>query len=340
MVPFIEATPTPETNWRAIILFGRNVASYKFALGKSLIELANREATFVRLEDLAEPFSRHLCKHLKQNDKQATSPRSEFLAACRNYNQKLISHDELLETTVKRGFANVIDAFHVVNQAEVSTRFFTDERKGRVKGILVTDELLALRETFQWQNLPDEVEARWRLVETAWSLDLALPMLQVEHDRGTETFSVASALRRVSITSSRDALNGYQKGKCFYCFKNVSVLVGSIDLADVDHFFPHTLKATGLTSVDGVWNLVLACQECNRGTSGKFARIPELRYLERLNKRNNFLVSSHHPLRETIMNQTGATETDRRTFLQRVYNDASHSLVALWRPVAEFEAAF
>ncbi len=43
------------------------------------------------------------------------------------------------------------------------------------------------------------------------------------------------------MTSCRDALNGYQKGKCFYCSSEISVQAGHEDLCDVDHFFPHTL---------------------------------------------------------------------------------------------------
>jgi hypothetical protein len=94
-------------------------------------------------------------------------------------------------------------------------------------------------------------------------------------------------------------LNGYQKGKCFYCFGDVSVVEGAVDQADVDHFFPHALKAHRVAEpVDGVWNLVLACQTCNRGAEGKFECIPARRYLERLHKRNEFLINSHHPLRK------------------------------------------
>ena len=36
MSEFCEATPTLDNYWRSIVLFGRNVASYKFALAKSL----------------------------------------------------------------------------------------------------------------------------------------------------------------------------------------------------------------------------------------------------------------------------------------------------------------
>ena len=37
---FTEFYPTLENQWHSVILFGRNVASYKFALGQSLLELA------------------------------------------------------------------------------------------------------------------------------------------------------------------------------------------------------------------------------------------------------------------------------------------------------------
>jgi 5-methylcytosine-specific restriction endonuclease McrA len=74
------------------------------------------------------------------------------------------------------------------------------------------------------------------------------------------------------------------------------VIEGSENLAHVDHFFPHTLKKFNIINlVDGVWNLVLACQKCN---SSKSARVPQQRYLERLYTRNEFLIVSHHPLRE------------------------------------------
>jgi hypothetical protein len=81
-------------------------------------------------------------------------------------------------------------------------------------------------------------------------------LLAVRHDSATEAlFVVDAARRRKSITGARDALSGYQKGHCFYCFEGFS-LIGA-EPPDVDHFFPHILKALwrgGL--VDEVWNLV------------------------------------------------------------------------------------
>jgi hypothetical protein len=330
---FTEHRPTLESTWRSIILFGRNVASYKFALGKSLLELSEAGRSFVKLEELAEPFSRHLVEHISNVDKQATSPSSAFLDACRSYAKGHLPKEALLETTVRRGFNNVIDAFHIVNQGEVERRFFQDERSSR-QGIVLTDALLELRENPQFKNLPHEVEARWRLVETAWSLGLPSRLVQVNHDPAVGAFYVDEGPRRTTITAARDALNGYQKGKCFYCSADISVNTGSEDLADVDHFFPWTLlQFQGSPNLDGVWNLVLSCGACNRLADGKFARVPTVEHLERLHRRNTFFIQSHHPLRETLINQTGQTDVDRRAFLERMDRWAIELLQHRWSPI-------
>ena len=44
--PLLTRMPA-EDCWRSVILFGRSVASYKFALTKSLLELADRERNFI-----------------------------------------------------------------------------------------------------------------------------------------------------------------------------------------------------------------------------------------------------------------------------------------------------
>ena len=62
-----------------MVLRGANAASYKFALAKSLLSLAEPGATSPSLEDLAVPFSQELCTHLKVVDTQSTSQGSRFL---------------------------------------------------------------------------------------------------------------------------------------------------------------------------------------------------------------------------------------------------------------------
>ena len=167
-----------------------------------------------------------------------------------------------------------------------------------------------MRQDFQFRNLPAELEARWRLVETAWDLNLARHVLAVTYEpEGALLVVEGGKVLRRAITGSRDPLNGYQKGHCFYCRRAIEA-----EHADVDHFLPHTILPFDVVpNIDGIWNLVLACADCNRGSPGKFARVLELQFLERLHDRNEFLIGSHHPLRETLVLQTGATEPERRS---------------------------
>lgn len=342
MTDYLGAQPSLDDYWRGIILFGQNVASYKFALAKSLLELAPTGKTLIHLEELAEPFSRHIAEHLKIEDKQTTSLSSRFLDACRLFNEGKISKQKLIDTTVKLGFENVIDAFHVVNRNEIPNRFFTDERQSSHKGIILTDDLFTLMDSYQWQNLSNEVEARWRLVETAWKLKVSKNLISISYDADSEQFFNTVYPRRVSLISCRDALNGYQKGKCFYCFNDISIK--EIDnLADVDHFFPRVLMFYKIANpVDGVWNLVLACQLCNRGPGGKFEQLANYKFLKRLHKRNEFFINSHHPLRETLITQTGQNEQTRVKFLHSNYQEAltTKLLNSSWKPVYQYKATF
>jgi hypothetical protein len=343
MTEFLEIDPTTEDYWRSIILYGQNAACYKFALGKALLEIARTGKTFTTLEELSEPFSRYVTEHLKLEDKQGTSKSSKFLDACRRFNAEKIERDELIATTIRYGFENVIDAFHNVNQAELPVRFFTDERKNQNKGIILTDNLLKLPELYQGQNLPQEIEARWRLVETAWKLKISKHLIKVDYDHEKKVIFTGISDRRVDVTSCRDALNGYQKGKCFYCFADISIFSGSVDLGDVDHFFPRKLMFHNIAHpIDGVWNLVLACQSCNRGIGGKFDRLPQKRFLKRLHQRNEFFINSHHPLRETLIQQTGTITTKRIGFLNDNYRVASTGALinSSWQPEYEHSPAF
>lgn len=334
MTKFYEIEPNLENYWRSIILFGRNVASYKFALAKSLYHLKEQGKTVVTLDQLAYPFSQHICEHLKLVDKQATSNSSKFLDVCRAYNCNQIDQNTLIQKTVQYGFANVIDAFHMVHGQELPQRFFADARKMH-GGIILTDEVFQLFDTQHANDLIDETEARWRLVETAWSMNLLKHLVQIEHD-DTGILIADNKMRRVSVTSAKAALNGYQKGKCFYCFRTVSIASLNDESADVDHFFPHKLRECDAGKpINGVSNLVLACISCNRGHQGKFDLLPSISLLERLHKRNEYLITSHHPLRETLIAQTGFTEPKRQQFLQQAYDCATLTLGVnkKWQPL-------
>ncbi|HKN05135.1 MAG TPA: HNH endonuclease [Buttiauxella sp.] len=334
---FYEADPTLENYWRGVILFGRNVASYKFALAHALYEVDQSGSDLVTLEDLAVPFSRHLCQHLLHAPKQITSRGSQYLEACVQFNSGEITQDKLTETTVRLGFNNVIDAFHNVNAGEIEKRFFLDERKTH-KGIRLTDNFYLLGERQQYHNLAFETTARWNLVEQAWAMGVSRNLVAVEFDEDNQLLFSRVNARRVDITSCRDSLNGYQKGRCFYCFKPISLTPGHDELADVDHFIPRAARDE-VNNINGVWNLVLACKCCNRGVAGKSSRLPSRELLQRLHARNEYFIQSKLPLHETILNQTGKLPAQRNDFLEQNWQAAKNNrLFHTWEPKAEGEA--
>ncbi len=336
---FTEYQPRTEDYWRSIIMFGRNVASYKFALGRALLEISPEAGRLVTLEELAAPFAAHLCTHLRTADKQGTFRQSRFLEACRKANAGEIEQQELVATTVRLGFNNVIDAFHVVGREDIACRFFLDERRP-AGGIRVTDEFASLLQSPQASNLPDEAESRWRLVESAWELGVSRALVGVEGEGDSPILvGMTGSRRRKPITGAREALSGYQKGHCFYCFAGFTL--NGKDVPDVDHFFPHSLVNAGFGPVlNGVWNLVLACRACNRGVGGKSNLIPTLALLERLSTRNEFLIASHHPLRETLLSQLGPTEAHRRAYLNDFHRQARAALIHTWEPPAVMERLY
>lgn len=343
MSRFYEIEPTAENYWRAIILFGRNSASYKFALAKALFDFHSSGKTQISLEELAVPYAAHLCGHLKEHPKQGTSEQSTFLDKLRAFNQGEIEQDEMISHTVRYGFVNVLDAFHNVHGKEIGVRFFIDERNKK-NAVQLTDDFMLLGEQQQFANLAQETESRWRLVESAWENNLPRNLMLVEYEEESSLLMGVNAIRRTAVTSARPALNGYQKGRCFYCFREISVVLGSEEIAEVDHFFPHMLKqCDSRKPIDGIANLVLACQECNRGVNGKFNRLPSIELLERLFNRNEYFITSHHPLRETLISQTGNTTEKRQGYLQEAYNCSTLHVGAggrKWQPKQQGVATF
>ena len=333
--------PSLESQWRAIILFGKNSATYKFAFAKSLLSFIEKEKTKITLDELAIPFANYIVEHLRKSDKQGNSSSSKFLEGCRSYMNETISKEKLYSLTEKFGFVNVIDAFQNVNGGIIPNPFYEKNYIQGKKEIVLTDSLLKIKELFQYRNLEQEVDARWNLVETAWNLQINPNLLEVKYDENKSLFFIENNLmRRIDITSVRDSLNGYQKGKCFYSYQDISINKNEQDICEVDHFLPHVNKLAHSTTganINGVWNLVLADSKINLN---KMAKIPEKRFLHRLYNRNEFYIESKHPLAETIINQTGLTKESRRRFLEAQYNLAFKHSIQQWKPEIELIGTF
>lgn len=340
---YLKGDNSLETFYRSIILFGANAATYKFALGKSLMDLDIRNTDFISLEELAIPFSKHIVEHVISGKRQTTSRSSKFLYACMLFAEDKISHYQLIDITTKLGFNNVLDAFHNVSGFNGDTRFFHKTVRNGKKGIVLTDELYKLRMESASGNLLDEIEGRWNLVETSW--EERRPNMIIHYDQDTDNLftykgqtdeQYLNSFLRIPITHVRNPLSGYQKGKCFYCFDDITIEPNQSKTADVDHFFPLSLQHK-FTNVDlrlnDVWNLVLACPDCNRGLEhGKWAHTPSRLLLDRLEKRNNYYVYSRHPLGDNIIRVTGDSIQKRRRYLMQMHSVCKEHSSYEWYP--------
>jgi hypothetical protein len=190
--------------------FGHDALPANFALGQALLELAAQQRTFVPLAELAVPYAAALCKHLQVEDRQSTSAQSQFLDACRSRNRGDLDAEQFAEATVRLGFANVIDAFHVSRGGQpTQTRFFVDERASR-QGITLTDHLLELANGQQAKVLPLEVDTRWNLVQMSWGLRLGTRLMSTVLNRCTLT-------RRCSAMNPRRSAgetHGSRQSRC------------------------------------------------------------------------------------------------------------------------------
>ena len=315
--------------WRSILLFGSNTAAYKFALGGALLEVASAGTESVTVQDLAVPFAKRICDHLKVEDRQAINPSSSFLAACRQYNAEEIDQDALIGSTISQGFRYVFDAFHQVAGDDVPQRFFTVEGSGSSRVIHPTEQLLGIN-TSAASVLDGEVEARWRLVETAWAMGVSAQLLDVQMEGSTEELIVSRDFdTRKSIGNAKWAFSGYQDGKCFYCHVELDTPDLVTTETHVDHVIPYSVGRLMDTDVDHVWNLVNACSQCNLSKSNK---MPEHSVVERVYQRNEYYIHSNHPLKDAIIRATGKTTAERASKVRTAFDNAGRLMPTSWSP--------
>lgn len=322
---------TPASTWRALILYGANAATYKFAFGRALLGLAAEGRETVGLEDVAPRYAALLGEALEREPRQGTAPSSKFLDALRAHTEGRLSLDDMHAATVRSGFTNVVDAFPMLGGDLAPVKFYEDRRKdSAVRGLVLTPALLELAQREEREWLDGETDARWRLVETAWATGLNPGLVApIEYDEDTQALFTVRTLRRRNVSGVVQSLSGYQDGRCAYCQQDMSQL--GIGKPIVEHVLPLVLRRERWEGppLEAVWNLVLSCQPCN---SAKWGRAPHESWMPWLLQRNDDLIASHHPLRQTLMAQTGDTVALRATTLRAAYRLATERLPATWTP--------
>jgi len=329
---FTSAELTPINTVRTILLFGNNVSTYKFALCSALMK--QNEKNEIKFFDLRDDFLNELYKHYISCPHQWTAGTNSVTNAFDEY--KLDGDwDKLTGVAEKNIYNNVFDAFHNVGGATISSQFRLFEHDKKSKKLVFTDQINQLLVSSSLKTIiQNENQSRWLLVEEAWKNKLSPNLL--EYDNG-EFVSINKFNERVNLRSAVNVLLPYQHGNCFYCNKKINVCSNKEehDFPDVDHLLPFKfLSAFDIhpLSPNGIWNLVIACQECNRGCNGKFDKPPKKLFFDKLLNRNLLFIEEHrHSLKNSILLSLSANSAiEVEAIMKSVLN--KFSLFDSWEP--------
>ena len=299
-----------EDYWRSIILYGLNQATYKIALGKTLVSLSERNFTTVPWDTLSLEFLKQYQQRLNIDEpmpQQANPSRRTFMErAVRKLELGSTDIDETIFNVGNEGFNDVIRRFHnIATFKEFQGKFYSFDFG---KSISLTDNLHNVIEKHS-KDISDELDARWALLEGAFTIktdnyQLANEILDTYLLKGED---------RKNLTNNIPFLQGYQGNTCFYCAEKIEE-----NDFHVDHVLPRMVM-----NHDQIWNLVLAHSYCNMSKSDKLVG---KHFMEKLILRNENIMGSNHPWKSKISLELGKTKKLRASNLLKHYENVKSVL--------------
>ena len=292
--------------WKAIILYGLNNATYKIALGKTLLDCAREGENILKWEDLSKRFLDHYKIRLDTKVKypQQSNPKRLTIIERVIYQLKQgkIGIDEAISLVSNRGFKDVIPRFQTIGtDSNIVRNFFYSFKFG--KELVIHDSLLNISYDY-YKELDDELDARWSLLEGAFLINHGSWELQND----LRNIYLANGYERRSLTANVPFLQAYQGNVCFYCGEKII----STDM-HIDHVLPRQVL-----NHDQEWNLVLAHSTCNLLKSDK---VVGTHFIEKLIQRNENIIGSNHPWKHRIKVDLGMSKEERKKKLKDHYNN-------------------
>jgi 5-methylcytosine-specific restriction endonuclease McrA len=303
---------------RTLLLFGKNSATYKFALFHALMN--QKAKSVINKKELVSDYLEVFIQHYQKVPSQFQGGnRPEILKFVDEYlrgNKTDNDWSELCFMASKLMFNHVFDAFQNVAGGTLPEEYKLFDYVKSEGNLYLTDGLgLVLENQNAVSSLLNENKSRWLIVATAWLNNVSPNIISYNRENNDLIIENKNSDKRINIRSAVAPLMSYQHGKCFYCNKPLDPSGHAHDhnFPDVDHFYPHThlITANKKNSIslldprinkDGIWNLVLACQECNRGVGGKSDAIPNKSYVEKLVNRNLLFTEEHkHSFKEGVL---------------------------------------
>jgi len=292
--------------WKAIVLYGLNQATYKIALGKTLLEFASNNQNTIEWHELSKVYLDKYIDRLGLNPLPQQSNPSRLTVMERivtALQHKKITYNQAILEVSQNAFNDVVPRFQTIGtKKELVDNLFNHFDHG--KKIDLHDDIFKINESFNAELL-EELDARWGLLEGAFS------MVQSDYDliNDIRDIYIQDSYSRTTLTTNIPFLQGYQGNTCFYCGEPI----GNLGI-HVDHVLPRQV-----INHDEIWNLVLSHDICNLHKNDSLVGI---HYLEKLMARNENIMGSNHPWKKKIADKLGSTPNKRNSTTMYHYNNA------------------
>ena len=318
--------PTSKDFWRAIILYGSNMSTYKMGLGHLLINYASTNSEKIPLRDLSEDFMGLYSEKVKANKPQSRRKTINGVEKgltyveqeSRKIQQEGKNQEKAVDSVLKNSLEKmVLQKFHTLFKRQIPDPFYklTDTH------LILQKNMLELFSDKQNQVMDTEVMSRWDLLEFGFENITGEESIEIESDLEY----VIKKRERSSISKLRPVLNGYQDGTCFYCGKEL------FDPIHVDHVIPYDA-----IQHNQIWNLVLAHEDCNLWKSNF---LPQKHFVQKLINRNEFVLQSDLPLKEELRKVLGIIPKQREQMVWSQYGIAKDKGLTLWEGKESFTPA-
>lgn len=296
----------PRDPWQWIVQLGRNSATYKLALADQLLHWAAQGVDRVPMDELAAGF-RDAYEDRVRRGRQQLHVSGRWTVVERVILEDM-DEDRALREIRKRALEDmVLQKFHNLTGGVEAPRFF--EPPDGQDRLILTQRMMDLVES-EVDPLRQEAQSRWDLLEHAFTPENPEPLI------ANELLSdVTTRESREDLTHLIPTLSGYQRDRCFYCDKE-------LDDPVVDHVLPHSLVRH-----NQIWNLVLADDHCN---ANKSDRLPTEAMIDRLIQRNEAIIKSDHPLKESIIEDLGSPAQARSEAVKAEYKRCRKMSPRVW----------
>jgi hypothetical protein len=282
-------------------------------LGQLLLKYATENQDKIEMDIVASDFLDIYIGRCQTGKPQlATKGRFTYIEQeIHKLNAGKTKREESLEIVKSKALIDmVLQRFNNLNGRSIREPFYSLTDNSQY--LILNPNLLSIA------NLPENVEllegellSRWDLLEHAYERSNNIESLDVD----LYNAHIIKAEQRTNLTKLIPTLIGYQQNRCFYCGEEL------FDIA-VDHVIPFQALMH-----NDMWNLVLAHDFCNELKSDN---IPPWHFVENLITRNEYFISSAHPIKDTLIRQLGSTRKLRKQKVVDEYHYAKGKIGRIW----------